>query len=154
MDLKLIKEELVEKGVVDIEAALVYLLVLENGLDLSKVKISKADIERIGRSNPIQEEVQLRYQEYRNLFKGLKPGAEGSKSLVINNLIKFISTEKHSFDEILEFTQEYIDSKYGEFKYIRQADYFLYKVIGGRTTSTLKEFIDSRDIGFSNAKIL
>lgn len=153
-DYQTLKDDLETKGVVDVEAALLYLLALENGLDVSKIKISKADILRINAFDEVTEEVQLRYQEYRDLFKGLKPGAEGDKQAVIRNLIKFIKGEKYTFDEILKYTQEYIDSKFGELKYIRQADYFLYKTINGTKTSTLREFIDNLNNGFSNTKIL
>ncbi|MCA9750531.1 MAG: hypothetical protein KC414_15580 [Romboutsia sp.] len=151
---QILKNELEEKGVVDVEAALLYLFAIEHELDISKIKISKADILRIGVSDNITEEVQLRYQEYRDLFKGLKPGAEGDKQAVIRNLIRFIKSEKYTFDEILQYTKEYIDSKFGELKYIRQADYFLYKVINGTKTSTLKEFINNSTVGFSNTKII
>lgn len=151
---QILKNELEEKGVVDVEAALLYLFAIEHELDISKIKISKADILRIGVSDNITEEVQLRYQEYRDLFKGLKQGAEGDKQAVIRNLIRFIKSEKYTFDEILQYTKEYIDSKFGELKYIRQADYFLYKVINGTKTSTLKEFINNSTVGFSNTKII
>ena len=146
-------DQLAAKGVVDISAAKVYLFVLENGYDTTKVNISKADIMRIGISDPISEEVENRYKEYRELFRGSKESAIGDKNLVIKNLVRFMKETKKSFDEVLLLASEYVHANLGN-PYIRRADYALYKWEKGKEVQPLIEFEQSKSSLLSNNIII
>lgn len=134
-------------GVKDIAAAELYMFAIENNLDETKVKITKTDIERMQsliNKNPIIEEVNRRVNEYRNLFKDTRGEDErGVLRTVLINLRRFMVEHKCSFDYILEHTKNYIDQFYGDFRYMRRADYFLYKYVDGNWISPLEEFINN-----------
>jgi|TARA_R110000772_G_scaffold24943_4_gene65454 hypothetical protein len=65
---------------------------------------------------------------YRELFKGLKTGSMGDRNAVKGKLIRFMKDNPNtSFSEVKSAVKEYIESLNGNYKYIRRADYFIYK---------------------------
>lgn len=137
-------DELIARGIMDLSAARLYLAALELNLDTSKVLISKADILRLEVEDPIVATVEARYQEYRDLFKGVKSQAMGDKNNVIRHLIRFMRETEKTFDEVLELAREYVFSNLGN-PYIRRADYVLYKWERGIEVQTLKEYEQSKE---------
>lgn len=77
-------------------------------------------------------------EEYRNLFDKSNIGVAGKKSTsksCQNKMEKFLKEYNYSKQQILEATKLYI-SKTNPL-YIRQADYFISKIVDGTETSTL-----------------
>lgn len=74
--------------------------------------------------------------EYRQLFKGKKAGAMGSRTACIKKMDKFITEFGFSKDVILDATRRYINQcRDNSYFYLQQADYFIYKneVMAGST---------------------
>ena len=69
------------------------------------------------------------------------------------NLIKFFrQNPEYTFDDLLKITNQYIDSFYGSYKVMRQADYFLYKFNNGNWISPIEEFIQLNKEGNKEEK--
>ena len=84
-------------------------------------------------------------QDYRNLFKGTKPGAMGDKNACLKKMKKFlIENPEISVKKIFDATESYINSQsYNNFRYMRRADYFIYKDdVNKITTSDLLSRIE------------
>lgn len=143
-----LKEQLIALDVKDLTAGELYLHAVEHNLDVTKVKITLADrrrIESITGEDPLIKMVNDRVKEYRRLFEHTRgKGEQGQLRLVLINLLKFFrSNPQYTFDDLLKFTRGYINSFYGDYKIMRQADYFLYKYHDGMWISPVEEFIQS-----------
>jgi hypothetical protein len=156
---EVLKDKLNAIGVTNLTAAELYIYAFKEGLDVSNINISKIDIKRLkplidGNRPDIDQEIQDRIEEYRCLFENTRgKGETGSRSLVLRNLLKFFNEHtNYTFDDLLSITKEYIAEFYGDFRYIKQADYFLYKYVDGRWTSEIKEFIKKRKNDLSKEK--
>jgi len=85
------------------------------------------------------------YQDYRRLFAGTKPGAMGDKKATLKKLQKFLKDNpEYTVEDIFNITREYIDSFQGNYKYLQQADYFIYKedtnkIVRSRLLTLLEE---------------
>jgi len=97
------------------------------------------------KSNKIIEDVSNWYQDYRKLFNGTKPGAMGDKKATLKKLQKFVKENpEYSVKDIFNITKKYIDSFQGDYKYLQQADYFIYKedvnkIVRSRLLTMLEE---------------
>ena len=69
------------------------------------------------------------FKEYRNLFKETnKPGAMGDPNAVREKLEKFmVKNPQYSKAQILEATKRYISTQAPAYRFLQQADYFIYK---------------------------
>lgn len=104
----------------------------------------ESDVSLEKTTNVVTEaEIKERVQEYRILFKGIKPGSMGSKRGCIDNLIKwFKENPEYSFEDVLKATKLYINTQ-NDIRYIQKANYFIYKQDGNKVThSNLSSFID------------
>ena len=81
--------------------------------------------------------------QYRSLFEGLKSKSIGNKKLVEKNMARFRTLYDYTDDQILEATQNYInENSETNYKYIRQADYFIFKtVLKERTKIELSDLL-------------
>ena len=83
--------------------------------------------------------------EYRNLWKGLKVGAMGSNETCKEKIIKWMTNNpSYSKEDILKASKIYLNSL-NDYKYLKQADNFIYKREGNIDTSGLSSFIDEID---------
>jgi len=83
-------------------------------------------------------------KEYRLLFKDIRVGSMGNLQSVKKKLERFLETNTDvDFDEIIKATKLYIESFNNNFKYIKRADYFIYKQnFRGEETSELEIWIE------------
>ena len=142
-----LREKLQMLKVMDIPACELYIYAYNHNMDYTKIIINKADIERIGtllKGENTIDLVERRYNEYRNLFKDTRGRGElGDIRRVKINLVRFLIEHSDiSFDQLLEITKEYIDSFYGNFNYMRRADYFLYKYLDGIWLCPIETFMN------------
>lgn len=105
----------------------------------------------------ISLEINKWINEYRELFRGTKPGAMGDKGGCLNRMIKFFNEYPEFADKdiILKATQNYIDEQgvQNNYKFLQQAHYFIYKQTGlakDSETSRLAAYceeVDDTDTG-------
>lgn len=85
-------------------------------------------------------------KEYRNLWKGLKPGSMGSEQACKDKLYRWMhNNPSYNKNDILNAAKKYINSV-DNFNYLQQADYFIYKKDLNGESSRLSAFIDENDI--------
>jgi len=83
--------------------------------------------------------------EYRSLFKGLKPGSQGNLQSIKEKLSKWLkSNPDKTKEDIIRATKLYIHSV-DNLKYLQQADYFIYKKDANGIRSRLSDFIDEQE---------
>lgn len=88
--------------------------------------------------------IELWIQDYRNLWKNTLPGKMGDKQACLSKMIDFfVNTEfVYSKDQIMNAAKAYVyDTK--DYKYLQQADYFIYKTISGNISSRLLSYLES-----------
>lgn len=93
----------------------------------------------------IREYVKLNIHKYRMIFKGTKPGAMGAEKACVEKLTRWMmENPDYTFDDILNTARYYIDSLNGIYKYLRRADYFIFKRDGNKREelSDLSAFIE------------
>jgi hypothetical protein len=104
----------------------------------------------------IEFDVETNIDEYRNVFKGIKPNSMGSKNTVRTNLTDFLYKHKqYKMSDILEAAKIYVNHFDGEsIRYARQADYFIFKqqYTGSVKTSTLLDVLESPENYKSSVK--
>lgn len=93
--------------------------ILEGKGKLTNKKVDKAVVEA---------EITEFVEEYRKLFQGYKVGAMGDKKGCLNKFITFYEEypEYANKEIILRATKMYLDN-INDYRYIKQADYFIYK---------------------------
>jgi hypothetical protein len=134
---KKIKYTLREKAKLIIEAS--FNDTLEVSIEKSKKKVTLSE-------RTITRTVDHHLDDYRNLFKGLKLGAMGAPNSCRDKLKRWLKENpEYSFDHILKATAIYINSLNGNYAYLQQADYFIYKKQGKDEISKLSAFIDEID---------
>ena len=103
-----------------------------------KTKIKKS-------SRAINLELDKFIQEFRTLWKGLKPGSMGSEKACRDKMYRWMQDNpNYSTDDILKAAKLYINSL-DNLMYIQQADYFIYKKDAHGESSRLSAFIDEID---------
>ena len=109
---------------------------------LSSVK----DKKQIKKSDRLLEnEVNTFIEEFRNKWKGLKPGSMGSLSACKDKMKRWMfENPNYSKDQILKAAEIYIHSL-NNYNYLQQADYFIYKKDAHGESSRLSAFIDEID---------
>lgn len=84
--------------------------------------------------------------EYRNLWKGLKPGSMGSLEACREKMFRWMNNHpSYSKEDILKAAKMYIN-QIDNIQYLQQADYFIYKKNGLSEDSRLSAFIDEEEI--------
>lgn len=120
--------------------------------DELKIKSQLTDIGKELLNATIKGKINLKKKElivsddfvttFRSLFKGLKPGSMGYAQGVKVKLDRFMKEHQTTEEEILTATRAYLNSL-ESYKYLQQADYFIYKKEGnGAEVSRLSAFID------------
>lgn len=66
--------------------------------------------------------------EYRELFRGKKPGAYGDRELCVKHLTWLLTTYEYTKEDVIKATKYYVKSQTREnYKYLMQSNYFLSK---------------------------
>ena len=134
--IKLAEHEIIirEKGNLLIE-----LLLIEK---VNSVK-SKKEIRKSERL--VSNELNSFIEEFRDKWKGLKPGSMGSLSTCKEKMRRWMQENPtYSPQQILKAADIYINSL-NSLTYLQQADYFIYKKDGKEESSRLSAFIDEID---------
>lgn len=82
--------------------------------------------DHIDDNTEVETEVLTRIDEYRQLFKGIRPNSIGVKAKVIEMMTKFCIQNKVSFDNVLMATKVYM--QYTDIKMMSNADNFISKL--------------------------
>jgi hypothetical protein len=114
---------------------LLELISIEKISSNNKIKIVKSD-------RLINNELNSFINDFRNKFKGLKPGSMGSESACKLKMFRWMKENpQYTPEQILNATEIYIKSL-NNYQYLQQADYFIYKKEGKDEQSKLSAFID------------
>lgn len=110
---------------------------------ISIEKISSSNKKRIVKSDRlVNNELNSFINDFRNKFKGLKPGSMGSESACKLKMFRWMKENpQYTPEQILNATEIYIKSL-NNYQYLQQADYFIYKKEGKDEQSKLSAFID------------
>lgn len=65
--------------------------------------------------------------ELRRIFARTKPGAMGASFTVRNKILRFITNYPYTIDDIIRVSKKYVDSFNGDYTYMKQLDYFIFK---------------------------
>jgi hypothetical protein len=87
-------------------------------------------------------------EDYRNLFKGLKPGSKGDKGACLNKMVRFFQEYPEFADKdiIMKAASKYIQNEaHQNYRFLQRADYFIFKLNGKEETSRLASFCDELD---------
>ena len=134
--IKLAEHEIIirEKGNLLIE----FLLIEKVNSVKSKKEIRKS--ERV-----VNNELNNFIEEFRNKWKGLKPGSMGSLSTCKEKMKRWMQENPtYSPQQILTAAKIYINSL-DNYTYLQQADYFIYKKDSKEESSRLSAFVDETD---------
>jgi len=120
---------------------LLQLLIVDAKIDINNTTIIKKS------SRAINQELEGRLTEFRDKWKGLKPGSMGSLQSCKAKLTRWMKENpEYTFDEILKAADMYIASLNGDFRFLQRADYFVFKQENNREESSrLSAFIDEID---------
>jgi hypothetical protein len=89
-------------------------------------------------------------EEFRNKWKGLKPGSMGSPNTCKEKMKRWMSENpEYTPQQILNAADIYINSL-NNHTYLQQADYFIYKKEGKDEQSRLSAFIDEVELPAQN----
>lgn len=110
---------------------------------ISIEKISSSNKKRIVKSDRlVNSELNSFINDFRNKFKGLKPGSMGSESACKLKMFRWMKENpQYTPEQILNATEIYVKSL-NNYQYLQQADYFIYKKEGKDEQSKLSAFID------------
>lgn len=98
-------------------------------------------------NNELYDTIVERVEEYRKLFKGIRPGSMGNRQKIIEDLTRFCNKFNKTFDEILEVTQWYISRT----QYCPNADNYIYYIDkDGKEKSRLEVSFDEYEPELEN----
>jgi hypothetical protein len=104
-------------------------------------------------SRMINSDIEDFIEDFRELWKGLKPGSRGSLSAVKEKMSRWMKDNpEYSKEQILNAAKVYINSL-DNYQYLQQCDYFIYKKDAKGESSRLSAFIDeeiAKDDGWSS----
>jgi hypothetical protein len=84
--------------------------------------------------------------EFRQLWKGLKPGSMGSQNGCKDKLLRWMKDNPtYGKEDILRASKTYLKSL-SNYTYLQNADYFIYKKDAHGESSRLSAFIDEADL--------
>ena len=118
-----------------LENKIICLLGLYEGEDDVKVDVDLGVI----------HDITSRIDEYRKKFKfpSVRQGMMGDKNTCIENMIRFCTENKVTFDDVLLVTDVFI--QYTETRYLPNADNFIYSLQNGKEISKLKIAFEERE---------
>ena len=92
----------------------------------------------------IEDEVNTNIKEFRELWRGLKPGSMGSLQSCKDKMKRWIKANpEYSFDDIIKAAKLYLNTEGRNIRFLQRADYFIYKQSNNREEeSRLSSYID------------
>ena len=85
-------------------------------------------------------------EEYRKLWKGLKPGSMGSENACKEKMLRWMGENpNYTKEDILKAARIYINSL-NNYQYLQAAHYFIYKKDGKEEDSRLSGFIEEKEV--------
>lgn len=127
-------------------------VLIENSFTDKKVSVKKDSIKKKLSQRFINDAVEEGIEEYRNSWKGLKPGSMGSPKNCKDKLKRWmLENPEYTFDDILKAVSIYINQFNGDYRFLQQADYFIFKKDGKEESSRLSAFIDEIDLVGNNS---
>lgn len=95
----------------------------------------------------INNDIENRIDEFRNKWRGLKPGSMGSLKSCKDKLSRWMTENpNYSFDEVLKAADLYLNNEGRNLRFLQRADYFIYKQENNREeASRLSAYIDDID---------
>ena len=85
-------------------------------------------------------------EEYRKLWKGLKPGSMGSENACKEKMLRWMGENpNYSKEDILKAAKIYINSL-NNYQYLQAAHYFIYKKDGKEEDSRLSAFVEEKEV--------
>lgn len=111
-----------------------------------ELKVKTQDSKKVIKSDlALKYEVDSFISEFRNKWKGLKPGSMGSPQSCKDKMLRWCKLNpSYTKEDILKAADIYIKSL-KDFKYLQSADYFIYKQDGKVESSRLSAFVDEID---------
>lgn len=96
--------------------------------------------------NEVIAEVNARIDEYRSMFRVIRPGNMGERKSCVDKMIRFILENNSSFDEVILATNNYFQLT--DPTYIMSAENFMYKIgTDGKEVSKLALTLDDIRVG-------
>jgi len=112
-------------------------------MDLDSVNIRKSIKKLIKHIDP---EIDQFVNEFRHLWKGLKPGSMGSQNGCKEKLLRWMKDNPdYKKEDIIKASKSYLKSL-NDYRYLQNADYFIYKKDLHGESSRLSAFIDEADL--------
>ena len=85
-------------------------------------------------------------EEYRKLWKGLKPGSMGSENACKEKMLRWMGENpNYTKEDILKAARIYINSL-NNYQYLQAAHYFIYKKDGKEEDSRLSAFVEEKEV--------
>lgn len=125
----------------------VKIVLRDKGKDLIELFLDEKKTSYKKQVKTLNVDILTRLPEFRNKWKGLKPGSMGSLEACKSKLKRWMDENPdYTFDEVLKAAELYIDSLNGDYRYLQRADYFIYKQNNHKEeSSNLSAFIDEID---------
>jgi len=122
-------------------------VLIENSFTDKTVSVKKDSIKKKLSQRYINEAVENGIDEYRKQWQGLKPGSMGSPKNCKDKLKRWmLENPEYTFENILKAVNIYINQFNGDYRFLQQADYFIFKRDGKEESSRLSAFIDEIDL--------
>ena len=134
--------KLIDKEVIIREKTklLIGFLSIESDLNHKEKKIIKKS------NRVINEGFDEFIEEYRKLWKGLKPGSMGSENACKEKMLRWMGENpNYTKEDILKAAKIYINSL-NNYQYLQAAHYFIYKKDGKEEDSRLSAFIEEKEV--------
>ena len=111
-------------------------------ISIEKLSSTKNNKQTVKSDRLINVELDSFINDFRNKFKGLKPGSMGSEASCKMKMYRWMKENpSYTPEQILNATEIYVKSL-NNYQYLQQADYFIYKKEGKDEQSKLSAFID------------
>lgn len=115
-------------------------------ISIEKLSSTKNNKQTVKSDRLINVELDSFINDFRNKFKGLKPGSMGSEASCKMKMYRWMKENpSYTPEQILKAADIYIKSL-NNYQYLQRADYFIYKKDGKEESSGLAAYIDEIEI--------
>ena len=115
-------------------------------ISIEKLSSTKNNKQPVKSDRLINVELDSFINDFRNKFKGLKPGSMGSEASCKMKMYRWMKENpSYTPEQILKAADIYIKSL-NNYQYLQRADYFIYKKDGKEESSGLAAYIDEIEV--------
>ena len=115
-------------------------------ISIEKLSSTKNNKQTVKSDRLINVELDSFINDFRNKFKGLKPGSMGSEASCKMKMYRWMKENpSYTPEQILKAADIYIKSL-NNYQYLQRADYFIYKKDGKEESSGLAAYIDEIEV--------